>query len=114
MSDWPPKPQNESQQISPQAQQPTGKEWKLLEKAVLASVEDQDRIGSDHIIMRTQYGETAVLPVKFVKTIKQGTLFTTFHHATSKINYIFGDEADELIMTAKFKSIRVEVESIKD
>lgn len=81
---------------------------------VLASIEDKDRIGSDNIIMRTQYGETAVLPVKFVKTIKQGTLFTTFHHATSKINYIFGDEADELIMTAKFKSIRVEVESIKD
>lgn len=79
---------------------------------VLASLEDKDRIGSDFIIMRTQYGETAVLPVKFVKTIKQGTLFTTFHHAASKVNYIFGDEADELIMTAKFKSIRVEVESI--
>ena len=43
MSDWPPKPQNESQQISPQAQQPTGNEWKLLEKAVLASVEEQRR-----------------------------------------------------------------------
>ena len=79
---------------------------------VLASVEDKDRIGSDHIIMRTQYGETAVLPVKFVKTIKQGTLFTTFHHAASKVNYIFGDEADELIMTAKFKSVRVEIEPI--
>ena len=59
-----------------------------------------------------QYGETAVLPVKFVKTIKQGTLFTTFHHAASKVNYIFGDEADELIMTAKFKSVRVEIEPI--
>ena len=43
MSDWPPKPQNESHQISPQAQQPTGNEWKLLEKAVLASVEEQRR-----------------------------------------------------------------------
>ena len=40
MSDWPPKPQNESHQISSQAQQPTGNEWKLLEKAVLASVEN--------------------------------------------------------------------------
>lgn len=79
---------------------------------VLASIEDKDRIGSDHIIMRTQYGETAVLHVKFVKTIKQGTLFTTFHHAASKVNYIFGDEADELIMTAKFKSVRVEIEPI--
>ena len=79
---------------------------------VLASIEDQDRIGSDQIIMRTQYGETAVLPVKYVKTMKKGTLFTTFHHAASKVNYIFGDEADELIMTAKFKSIRVEIEAI--
>jgi formate dehydrogenase major subunit len=79
---------------------------------VLASIEDQDRIGSDQIIMRTQYGETAVLPVKYVKTMKKGTLFTTFHHAASKVNYIFGDEADELIMTAKFKSIRVELEAI--
>jgi len=79
---------------------------------VLASIEDKDRIGSNEIIMRTQYGETAILPVKFVKTIKPGTLFTTFHHAASKVNYIFGDEADELIMTAKFKSIRVEIEPI--
>ncbi len=79
---------------------------------VLASIEDKDRIGSNEIIMRTQYGETAILPVKFVKTIKPGTLFTTFHHAASKVNYIFGDEADELIMTAKFKSIRVEIESV--
>ena len=80
---------------------------------VLASIEDKDRIGGDQIIMRTQYGETAVLPVKYVKTMKKGTLFTTFHHAASKVNYIFGDEADELIMTAKFKSIRVEIETIQ-
>ncbi|MGA8882063.1 MAG: signal peptide peptidase SppA [Acinetobacter sp.] len=43
MSDWPPKPQNETQNTSQNAQQPTGKEWKLLEKAVLASVEEQRR-----------------------------------------------------------------------
>lgn len=77
---------------------------------VLASLEDKDRIGSDHVILKTQYGESAILPVKYVKTIKPNTLFTTFHHASSKVNYLFGDEADELIMTARFKSIRVEVE----
>ena len=77
---------------------------------VLASIEDKEKIGSNEIIMKTQYGETAVMPVKYVKTIKPGTLFTTFHHASSKVNYIFGDEADELIMTARFKSVRVEVE----
>lgn len=45
MSDWPPKPENEIQK-SPQSnntQQPTGNEWKILEKAVLASVEEQRR-----------------------------------------------------------------------
>ncbi|MCO8044669.1 signal peptide peptidase SppA [Acinetobacter bohemicus] len=42
MSDWPPKPENQIQQSS-QPVQPTGPEWKLLEKAVLASVEEQRR-----------------------------------------------------------------------
>lgn len=40
MSDWPPKPQHEKPL---HAEQPTGQEWKLLEKAVLASVEEQRR-----------------------------------------------------------------------
>ncbi len=43
MSDWPPKPQNETQNTQQNIQQPNGKEWKLLEKAVLASVEEQRR-----------------------------------------------------------------------
>ena len=76
---------------------------------ILASIEDKDRIKSEYVVLRTQYGQTASLPIKFVKTIKKGTLFTTFHHPESKINYIFADEADELIMTARFKSIKVEV-----
>lgn len=38
MSDWPPQPPQQ-----PAPQQPTGQEWKLLEKAVLASVEEQRR-----------------------------------------------------------------------
>ncbi|OTG66637.1 signal peptide peptidase SppA [Acinetobacter silvestris] len=40
MSDWPPKPQNENTNANAQS---TGKEWQLLEKAVLASVEEQRR-----------------------------------------------------------------------
>ncbi|MCU4335758.1 signal peptide peptidase SppA [Acinetobacter dispersus] len=39
MSDWPPKPQNESTNSN----NLTGKEWQILEKAVLASVEEQRR-----------------------------------------------------------------------
>ena len=45
MSDWPPKPENENIPTNPkvQQQQPTGPEWQILEKAVLASVEEQRR-----------------------------------------------------------------------
>ncbi|WOE42667.1 signal peptide peptidase SppA [Acinetobacter chinensis] len=43
MSDWPPKPQNEMPSAQNHGQQPTGKEWQILEKAVLASVEEQRR-----------------------------------------------------------------------
>jgi formate dehydrogenase major subunit len=75
---------------------------------ILASVEDEGKFG-DRVILKTEYGETAVLSVKYSDKIKPRTLFTTFHHAKSKINAIFGDEADELIMTARFKSLRVNV-----
>ena len=44
MSDWPPKPQNDNTNVnSPAGQQPTGQEWKILEKTLLASVEEQRR-----------------------------------------------------------------------
>ena len=40
MSAWPPEPQNEDSKPN---HQPSGKEWQILEKAVLASVEEQRR-----------------------------------------------------------------------
>ena len=40
MSDWPPQPHNENSNLNKQI---TGKEWEILEKAVLASVEEQRR-----------------------------------------------------------------------
>ena len=43
MSDWPPKPENEVQNTQYNSQNITGKEWHILEKAVLASVEEQRR-----------------------------------------------------------------------
>ena len=61
------------------------------------------------MILKSPYGETAPLTVKFVKGLKKGTLYTTFHHEKSKINYVFGDEADERVLTARFKSVEVEV-----
>lgn len=43
MSDWPPKPENEIQNTQHNSQNISGKEWHILEKAVLASVEEQRR-----------------------------------------------------------------------
>jgi len=80
------------------------------EDILLVSEEDADRFPStEYVILRSQYGESAPLRVKFTEKIKPNTLFTTFHHAKSRINYLFGDASDELILTAAFKSIKVEV-----
>lgn len=43
MSEWPPKPPVEQQKASSETKQVTGQEWQILEKAVLASVEEQRR-----------------------------------------------------------------------
>lgn len=80
------------------------------EDILLVSVEDEDFFGfKDFVILKSEYGESAPLRVKLSSTVKKGTMFTTFHHAKSRINFLFGDEADELIKTAKFKSVKVEV-----
>ncbi len=78
------------------------------EDIILASIEDRGKIG-DRVILKSQYGETSPLNVKFTDKMRPKTLFCTFHHSKSKINAIFGDERDELIMTPIFKSIKVEV-----
>lgn len=43
MSDWPPKPENDQNTTQHNTPNVTGKEWQILEKAVLASVEEQRR-----------------------------------------------------------------------
>jgi formate dehydrogenase major subunit len=78
------------------------------EDTLLASIEDEGKFGNQ-VVLKTEYGETSVLSVKYTNKVKPKTLFITFHHARSKINNIFGDEADELIMTARFKSLRVTI-----
>ncbi|MEA3383720.1 MAG: molybdopterin-dependent oxidoreductase [Campylobacterota bacterium] len=91
----------------------TNKTPKLLEKhsedLLLVSIEDKDKITTPQVILKTIHGETAPLTVKFVKTVKPKTLFTSFHHAKSHINYIFGDESDVNTKTALFKSLEVQV-----
>ena len=75
---------------------------------LLAPLEAEGKFG-DFVILKTIHGETAPLPVRYTAKVREKTLFSTFHHSKSKINAIFGDECDELIMTARFKSLRVKV-----
>jgi formate dehydrogenase major subunit len=79
------------------------------EDILQVSIEDKDKITSQKVILKSQYGQTAPLNIKYVKGLKKGTLYTTFHHEKSKINYVFGDEADDRVLTARFKSVEVEV-----
>jgi len=93
----------------------TNKSKKLQDRAkddvVLVSFEDEEFVkGKQYITLVSQYGRSAPLRYKLSKNIKKGTLFVTFHHAKSKVNFLFGDEADELTKTARFKSIKVKVE----
>ena len=86
---------------------------KLLSKheedILLVHTDDQANFPKAPVILKTEFGQTAPLNVKFTDSVKPGTIFTTFHHNNSRINYIFGDRADDLIMTAAFKSVEVEV-----
>ena len=80
------------------------------EDILLVSEADAERFPkSEYVILRSAYGESAPLRVKFTEKIEPNTLFTTFHHARSRINYLFGDASDELILAAAFKSIKVEI-----
>ncbi|MBN2825353.1 MAG: molybdopterin-dependent oxidoreductase [Campylobacterales bacterium] len=85
---------------------------KYPEDIVLASLEDRESFNSERVILKTQYGQSAALKVEFSDKIKPKTLYTTFHHASSRINAIFGDECDELILTPRFKSIKVEIVNV--
>ena len=83
------------------------------EDIVQVSIEDKDRFDpSKKVILKSKYGQTNPLNIKFVKTLKSGTLFCTFHHNKSHINYLFGDESDEIIKTARFKSIEIKIKEI--
>ena len=81
---------------------------KYDEDVLLAPLSAKELFG-DRVILKTKYGESEALKVKYTNTIKDKTLFATFHHAKSKINRLFGDECDSFVMTARFKSLKVEV-----
>jgi formate dehydrogenase major subunit len=82
------------------------------ETVLLVNENDAADFSSEKVILKTQYGQSAPLVVKLTDKVQPKTLFCTFHHATSKINTLFGDRCDELILTAAFKSIKVEVVNV--
>ncbi len=63
----------------------------------------------EQVVLKSENGESEVLSVKYSNTMKEGTLFCTFHHSSSKINALFGDACDSFVMTARFKSVKVDV-----
>ena len=79
------------------------------ETILLVNENDAADFSSEKVILKTPYGQSAPLRVKLTDKVQPKTLFCTFHHANSHINTLFGDRCDELILTAAFKSIKVEV-----
>lgn len=79
------------------------------ETILLVHEDDAADFTSEKVILKTEFGQSAPLTVKFTDKVQPKTLFCTFHHAKSKINNLFGDRCDELILTAAFKSIKVEI-----
>ena len=79
------------------------------EDILLVNEDDAADFTSQRVILKTEFGQTTPLKVKLTDKVQPKTLFVTFHHADSKVNALFGDKCDEVIMTAAFKSVKVEV-----
>ncbi|WP_345969948.1 molybdopterin-dependent oxidoreductase [Sulfurimonas sp. HSL1-6] len=82
------------------------------EDILLVSETDAAAFPTEKAVLHTEYGSSAPLRVKITDKVQPGTLFATFHHAGSRINALFGDKRDELILTAAFKSIKVRAEAV--
>ncbi|MEA3374454.1 MAG: molybdopterin-dependent oxidoreductase [Campylobacterota bacterium] len=79
------------------------------EDILLVCEEDANDFRTEKVILKTEFGQTNPLTVKITDKVQPKTLFVTFHHADSRINALFGDRRDELILTAAFKSVKVDV-----
>lgn len=85
--------------------------FKHDEDVLLVSDADRDRFDPEKkYILASPHGRSRPLKIKITPALKRGTLFTTFHHAKSHVNFVFGDECDEIVKTARFKSVKVTVE----
>ena len=81
---------------------------KCSEDILLVNEIHKDEIG-EYVILKSKYGKSSKLKVKFTKKVRPYTLFTTFHFAKSNINALFGDEHDHKVKTARFKAVEVEI-----
>ena len=80
------------------------------EDILLVSQKDREFFeGKEKVVLQSKYGTSHPLKIKFTSALSRGTLYTTFHHASSHINYLFGDESDNFVKTARFKSVKVKV-----
>lgn len=79
------------------------------EDILLANENDAHDFKSERVVLKTAYGQTKPLKVRLTDKVAPKTLFVTFHYADSRVNSLFGDDSDELVLTAAFKSIKVEV-----
>jgi formate dehydrogenase major subunit len=88
---------------------PSGKLSRKYAQDVLLVNECHKSDIGEYVKLKSKHGESSPLKVKFTKTVRPYTLFTTFHFAKSNINALFGDEHDHKVKTARFKSVEVEV-----
>ncbi len=86
---------------------------KYDEDILLVPMEDEGKFG-ERVILKSRYGESEALKIVYTTKVRPRTLFCTFHHAKSRINALFGDECDELVMTARFKSVKVDIITVGD
>ncbi|MGM0533381.1 MAG: molybdopterin oxidoreductase family protein [Campylobacterota bacterium] len=74
---------------------------------------DKDFFDCREVILQSSYGQSAPLQIVFNDGLKKGRLFTTFHDPKSRINFLFGDECDDMIKTARFKAVEVDVKRVR-
>jgi len=81
---------------------------KYEEDVLLVNPVHKDEI-PNIVKLKSHYGESSPLKVKFTDKVRPYTLYATFHFSKSKINFLFGDEADHKVKTARFKAVEVKI-----
>ncbi|WP_456455901.1 molybdopterin oxidoreductase family protein [Thermovibrio sp.] len=89
----------------------TLKKFKTFQEDLLyMNRQDWEELGRPKaVVLESNYGKTSSLTVEPTLHLRRKTLFATFHHSKSLLNCLFGDEADEFVKTARFKSVKVKV-----